>query len=100
SDRSGPLGFEPESRLPLAVARPLQRMPAGYTGMRVIFKQHGARGRQLLTQVSRDQCLKIFTGSQRVRAELRGGRAGNRFPDAVASLRDHLVIYLFISNLR
>jgi hypothetical protein len=68
--------------------------------MRVIFKQQCACRGQLLAHIGRDQRLKIRAASQRVRVEFGRRRgSGDRLLDAFASLRDHLVVYLFIPNV-
>ncbi len=58
--RGRTLAFHPPHRLHFAVARALHRMPASDTGVHVIFKQEDARGRQLLSQICRNQCLKVL----------------------------------------
>src|SRR4029077_17516289 len=79
----------------------LDRMPARDARMHVILKQQGARWRELLGQISRDQRLEVLTAAQRVRAKVHGpGSPGNRLVNPLARLGDNLVVYLFISNFR
>jgi hypothetical protein len=49
----------------------LQIVPASNARVHVILKQQCPRRRELLSQISRDQCLKVRAAPQGVRAELR-----------------------------
>ena len=68
--------------------------------MHVVFEEQLARFRQSLAQIRRDKRLKILTTPQRVQAEVGTRRASDRAPNALASVSDHLVVELFVSNLR
>src|SRR5437660_7040872 len=76
-------------------------MSASDTGMKVILKEHGARGCQFLCKISGNERLEVLAASQSVPIWLSNRRGlGHRLPDPVASLGDNLLIHVFVPDGR
>jgi hypothetical protein len=75
-------------------------VPARDTLVHVIFEQQPASLGQIPAKIRRDERLEILTAPQLVHVEFGSCRTSDRTPDALASLGNHLVVHVFVSNLR